>query len=167
MTSTTLPHPRTLTASDPSTRWRGATAFAVLASAVLSQLFVARLALRPVMAGALAVTVLGMAVLVVSVYLATPSLALFLVGGVIVGAGGGALFKSVVTTIVSVSPPERRAEAFAGMFLTAYVGPTVPVVALGVMTQSLSPKPSCSSSSRRSPSQWSWPRPGCWRGASG
>ena len=124
----------------PSHALAGATAFAVLASAVISQLLVARVALRPVMAGALAVTVLGMAVLVVSVYLATPSLALFLLGGVLVGAGGGALFKSVVTTIVSVSPAERRAEALAGMFLTAYVGLTVPVVALGVMTQSLSPK---------------------------
>ena len=124
----------------PSHALAGATAFTVLASAVIGQLLVARLALHTAMAGALAVTVLGMAVLVVSVYLATPSLALFLVGGVIVGAGGGVLFKSVVTTIVAVSPPERRAEALAGMFLTAYVGLTVPVVALGVMTQTLSPQ---------------------------
>lgn len=92
------------------------------------------------MAGGIAVTIVGMAVLVTSVWLTTPSLGLFLLGGVITGAGAGAVFKGVVTTIVAVSTPERRAEALAGMFLAGYTGLTVPVVALGVMTQSLSPR---------------------------
>ena len=36
------------------------------------------------------------------------------------------------------APAERRAEALAGMFLAGYVGLSLPVVALGVMTQYLS-----------------------------
>ena len=124
----------------PSHALAGATAFAVFAAAVVSQSLLTRPTARTVMAGGITVMIAGMAVLVISVWLSTPSLALFLLGGVITGAGAGALFKGVVTTIVGVSAPERRAEALAGMFLAGYVGLTVPVVALGVMTQSLTPK---------------------------
>ncbi len=124
----------------PSHALAGATAFAVFAAAVVSQSLLARQTARTVMAGGIAVMIAGMAVLVISVWLTTPSLGLFLLGGVITGAGAGALFKGVVTTIVAVSASERRAEALAGMFLAGYVGLTVPVVALGIMTQSLTPK---------------------------
>jgi MFS family permease len=124
----------------PSHALAGATAFAVFAAAVVSQSLLARQTARTVMAGGIAVMIAGMAVLVISVWLSTPSLGLFLLGGVITGAGAGALFKGVVTTIVAVSPLERRAEALAGGFLAGYVGLTVPVVALGIMTQSLTPK---------------------------
>jgi MFS family permease len=124
----------------PSHALAGATAFAVFAAAVVSQSLLTRQSARTVMAGGIAVMITGMAVLVISVWLSTPSLDLFLLGGVITGAGAGALFKGVVTTIVAVSAPERRAEALAGMFLAGYVGLTVPVVALGIMTQSLTLK---------------------------
>ena len=124
----------------PSHALAGATAFAVFAAAVVSQSLLTRQTARTVTAGGIAVMIAGMAILVISVWLSTPSLTLFLLGGVITGAGAGALFKGVVTTIVDVSAQERRAEALAGMFLAGYVGLTVPVVALGVMTQSLTPK---------------------------
>jgi predicted MFS family arabinose efflux permease len=124
----------------PSHALAGATAFAVFAAAVVSQSLLIRQTARTVMAGGIAVMIAGMAVLVISVWLSTPNLALFLAGGVITGAGAGALFKGVVTTIVAVSAPDSRAEALAGMFLAGYVGLTVPVVALGIMTQSLTLK---------------------------
>jgi MFS family permease len=124
----------------PSHALAGATAFAVFAAAVVSQTLLWRQTPRQVMAGGIGVMIAGMALLVVSVSLSAPSLALFLVGGVVTGAGAGALFKGVVATIVAVSAPERRAEALAGMFLAGYVGLTVPVVALGIMTQTLSAK---------------------------
>jgi MFS family permease len=124
----------------PSHALAGATAFAVFAAAVITQTLLTRQTERTVMAGGIAVMIAGMVVLVVSVWLSTPSLGLFLLGGVITGAGAGALFKGVVTTIVAVSAAERRAEALAGMFLAGYVGLTVPVVALGLMTQSLTSK---------------------------
>jgi MFS family permease len=124
----------------PSHALAGATAFAVFAAAVVSQTLITRQAARRVMAGGIVVMIAGMAVLVISVWLSAPSLGLFLLGGVITGAGAGSLFKGVVATIVAVSDPQRRAEALAGMFLAGYVGLTLPVVALGIMTQSLSPK---------------------------
>ena len=43
-----------------------------------------------------------------------------------------------MTTVLSVARPEARGEALAGLFLAAYVGLAVPVVALGVATQLLS-----------------------------
>jgi MFS family permease len=118
----------------------GFTAFIVFAAAVVSQIAVAGRPTRSAIGGGIAVMVLGMAVLVVSVFLPSPSLALFEIGGLITGAGAGALFKGVVTSVAEIAPPESRAEALAGMFLAGYIGLSVPVLGLGVMTQYLSPR---------------------------
>jgi MFS family permease len=122
----------------PSLALAGATAFAVFAAAVVSQTLITTQSPRPIIAWGIPIMVVGLAVLVVSVWLRTPSLAMFLVGGVITGAGAGALFKGVVAMVALDAPPERRAEALAGMFLAGYIGLSLPVVALGVMTQYLS-----------------------------
>ena len=124
----------------PSLALAGATAFAVFAAAVVSQTLITTQSPRPIIGFGIAVMIVGLAVLVVSVWLSTPSLVMFLAGGVITGAGAGALFKGVVTTIAVIAPPERRAEAMAGMFLAGYIGLSMPVVGLGVMTQYLSPR---------------------------
>jgi MFS family permease len=116
----------------------GATAFAVFAAAVVSQTLITTQSPRPILASGIGIMVSGLAVLVVSVWLPTPSLPIFLAGGVITGAGAGAVFKGVVAMVAADAPPERRAEALAGMFLAGYVGLSLPVVALGVMTQYLS-----------------------------
>ncbi len=122
----------------PSLALAGATAFAVFAAAVVSQTLITTQSPRPIIASGIPIMVAGLAVLVVSVWLPTPSLAMFLVGGVITGAGAGALFKGVVAMVAMDAPAERRAEALAGMFLAGYIGLSLPVVALGVMTQYLS-----------------------------
>ena len=118
----------------------GFTAFIVFAAAVVSQMAIAGRSTRTAIAGGIAAMVLGLAVLVVSVFLPSPSLAGFLVGGVITGAGAGALFKGVVTSIAEIAAPDSRAEALAGMFLAGYIGLSLPVLGLGVMTQYLSPR---------------------------
>jgi MFS family permease len=128
------------TLHQPSYALAGFTAFIVFAAAVVAQIAIAGRSTRSAIGGGIAVMVLGMAVLVVSVFLPSPSLALFLVGGVITGAGAGALFKGVVTSVAAIAPPESRAEALAGMFLAGYIGLSVPVLGLGVMTQYLSPR---------------------------
>ena len=64
-----------------------------------------------------------------------PSLALFLAGGVIAGAGAGATFKTSITTVLSIAPAGARGETLAGLFVAAYLGLTVPVVGLGIATQ--------------------------------
>ena len=58
--------------------------------------------------------------------------------GVLAGGGAGAAFKGSVTTVLGIARPGARGEALAGLFLAAYVGLAVPVVALGAATQLLS-----------------------------
>ena len=119
----------------------GATAFGVFAAAAVSQTLIRTQSPRPIIAAGIAIMIAGLAVLVVSVWLPTPSLAMFLAGGVITGAGAGALFKGVLAMVAQDAPADRRAEALAGMFLAGYVGLSVPVLALGVMTEYMSPAP--------------------------
>ncbi len=69
-----------------------------------------------------------------------PSLALFLAGGLVAGAGAGLLFKGGVVTVSGLAAPKRRAEALAGFFLTGYIGISVPVLGLGVLEQWVEPK---------------------------
>lgn len=122
----------------PSYALAGATAFAVFGAAAVAQLAIAGRSTRSAIAGGIATMLLGMAGLLVAVFLPSPSLAVFLIGGMITGAGAGALFKGVVTSVAEIAPPESRAEALAGMFLAGYIGLSVPVLGLGVMTQYLS-----------------------------
>ena len=56
----------------------------------------------------------------------------------ITGAGIGALFTGVVTSVAEIATPESRAEALAGVFLAAYIGLSLPVLGLGAMTLYLS-----------------------------
>ena len=126
----------------PSYALAGATAFAVFGAAAVAQIAIAGRSTRFAIGGGIATMLLGMATLLVAVFLPSPSLALFEVGGVITGAGAGALFKGVVTSVAEIATPESRAEALAGMFLAGYIGLSLPVLGLGVMTQYLSPRDS-------------------------
>ncbi|TNC18824.1 MFS transporter [Amycolatopsis alkalitolerans] len=114
----------------------GVTAFAVFAAGATGQILLARAGLRRQLGYGLGFLVVGIVALTVAVQL--PSLALFLVGGVLAGGGAGAAFKGCVSIVLSVAPPEGRGEALAGLFLAAYVGLAVPVVALGLATQLVS-----------------------------
>jgi MFS family permease len=82
----------------------------------------------------------GLCVLVVSAWTSPPSLALFLIGGVVVGAGGGAIFRGSLSVVIAVSGPEDRAGALATFFAAGYAGVSVPVVGVGLVLQHLSPR---------------------------
>ena len=85
--------------------------------------------------------VIGVGLAVLAVWLRPPSLALFIAGGVLIGAGSGAIFKGAVGTVMSISPPERIAESLTGVFLAAYVGISLPVVGAGItLARHVSPK---------------------------
>jgi MFS family permease len=116
----------------------GATAFAVFAAGAVTQVLAGKRSAAEVSIGGSAGMLAGLALLVVAVWLAQPSLALFLLGAVVLGAGAGALFRGAVATVGVLAPPERRAEALAGMFLAGYIGLSLPVVGLGLLTQDLS-----------------------------
>jgi MFS family permease len=92
---------------------------------------------RLVTLGLVGITI-GLAVMVVAIWLPSPSLALFLAGGAITGAGGGGVFRGTLTVVTEISHPEDRAGALAGFFLAGYIGLTLPVVCLGVALQHFS-----------------------------
>jgi hypothetical protein len=124
------------TLHDPSHALAGAATFAVFGAGALAQIVVSRAPLRRQLASGLLALVLGLALITAAFWLA--SLALLLIGGIVAGGGAGAAFKGSVSTVLGVARPEARGEALAGLFLAAYVGLAVPVLALGLATQLLS-----------------------------
>jgi MFS family permease len=111
----------------------GAMAFVVFASGALAQMALGPLDLRQMLRIGSYLLITGLGLLVAGMWL--PSLAVFVVGGVVTGAGGGLVFRGALTVAGSTSPHGARAEVLAGYFLGAYIGLSVPVVALGVATQ--------------------------------
>jgi len=74
----------------------------------------------------------GLVMLVVSVRLSTPSLALFLIAGALIGAGSGAVFKGTTGIVLEASPPESRVAMTSDLLIALYVGLSVPVIGAGV-----------------------------------
>ncbi len=110
----------------------GAVAFAAFASAAAAQLLQSRSSSRTLLIRGVPVIVLGLALLGGAMWAA--SLAMFIAGGVVAGAGGGMVFKGALVTAASTAPEGGRAETLAGFFLGAYIGLSIPVVGLGVAT---------------------------------
>jgi MFS family permease len=125
------------TLGDSSRVLAGAAAFAVFGCSLLSQLVTRTLPPRRALALGFATTAGGVTVTALSVRLAAPSLALFLAGGMLAGAGAGLLFRGGLTAVVELSSAERRAEGLAGFFLVSYLGLAAPVIAVGIVTQAL------------------------------
>jgi hypothetical protein len=82
----------------------------------------------------------GLALLVGSAWTTPPSLALFLVSGVVAGAGGGAIFRGSLTVVIQTSGADNRAGALATFFTVGYAGLSIPVVGLGLALEHLSPQ---------------------------
>ena len=74
----------------------------------------------------------GLALLVVSVRLSTPNLAMFLIGGALIGAGSGAVFKGTTGIVLRASPPESRVAMTSDLLIALYVGLSVPVIGAGI-----------------------------------
>jgi Major Facilitator Superfamily len=85
-----------------------------------------------------ALDILGLMLLVISAWLPTPSLALFLVAGGFVGAGASALFKGTLGTVISISTPDTLGESLTGFFLSGYFGLSIPAIAVGIALQFIS-----------------------------
>jgi len=70
--------------------------------------------------------------LVTSVRLSTPSLALFLLSGISIGAGAGAVFKGTTGLVLDATPPENRLAATSNLLIALFVGLSIPVIGAGV-----------------------------------
>ncbi|WP_134110928.1 MFS transporter [Kribbella pratensis] len=61
-----------------------------------------------------------------------PNLWLFVIGGVVAGGGVGLVFRGAVATAASLADPSSRGEVLAALFLIAYAGLAIPVLAIGL-----------------------------------
>jgi MFS family permease len=116
----------------PSHALSGATLFLVFTSGVMSQLVTAKLKASRVLALGTISMLGGLILLVVSVRLSIPNLALFLVGGALIGGGAGAVFKGTTGIVLETSAPEDRLVMTSDLLVALFVGLSVPVVGAGI-----------------------------------
>ncbi|MFC8800514.1 MFS transporter [Promicromonospora sp. NPDC057138] len=114
----------------PSLIVAGAVAATPFLAGALGQSLVASIAQRVQLGAAAVLIVAGPAALFGGVVLA--STWLFVAGGLLAGGGAGLLFKAALGRTAAMVPPGERAEALALVFLVAYAGLVVPVLAVGV-----------------------------------
>jgi MFS family permease len=110
----------------------GAVPFAAFAGGAFAQIAGARTPSLALLRRSVPMTVLGLTLTAGAMW--SSSLAMFVVGGLITGAGGGMVFKGSLVVAASTAPRESRAEVLAGFFLGAYIGLSLPVVGLGIAT---------------------------------
>jgi Sugar (and other) transporter len=110
----------------------GVTLFIVFTAGVVSQLATARLRASRVFALGTISMLVGLVLLVTSVRLSSPSLALFLVSGALIGAGAGAVFKGTTGLVLDETAPENRVAMTAELLIALFVGLSVPVIGAGV-----------------------------------
>lgn len=108
----------------------GLVSFGVFAAAAVTQVFLARLPLRRQVILGVVLMVGGLSAATIGVLVT--GLAAFIVGSVVAGAGVGLVFRGSLGVAGSVAEPERRGEVLAAMFLIAYGGLVVPVLAIGL-----------------------------------
>ena len=84
--------------------------------------------------------IVGLLLLVVSAWTTPPSLGLFLISGLIAGAGIGAMIRGCLTIVISTARPDDRAGAVATLFTAGYAGVSIPVIGVGIVLQHLSPR---------------------------
>jgi MFS family permease len=110
----------------------GTTLFIVFSAGVASQLATAPLrASLALTFGGISMLV-GLALLVTSVSLSSPSLALFLISGGLIGAGSGAVFKGTTGIVLEAAAPENRLAMTAQLLIALFIGLSIPVIGAGV-----------------------------------
>ena len=114
----------------PSHALSGAALFLLFTCGVASQLVT--LPASRVLALGMASMLVGLVLLVISVRLSSPSLALFLIAGALIGAGSGAVFKGTTGIVLEATPPESRVTTTSDLLIALYVGLSVPVIGAGV-----------------------------------
>ena len=116
----------------PSHALSGATLFLVFSAGVVSQLATTGLRASRALALGMASMLAGLVLLVISVRLSTPSLALFLIGGVLIGAGAGAVYKGTTGVVLEAAAPEDRVAMTSALVIAVFIGLSVPVIGAGI-----------------------------------
>ena len=126
------------TMHDSSYAVAGAVAFAAFAAGSLAQIAMGAGGVAATLRLSVPMVFVGLALFAAGMRL--PSLPVFVVGGVITGAGAGLVVRGSLVAAAGTAPPESRAEVLAGYFLGAYVGLSVPVIALALATEYVAAK---------------------------
>ncbi len=121
-----------VTFDHPSHALAGATLFLVFSCGVISQLATTTLPASRVLLLGTVFMLGGLALLVTSVRLSTPNLALFLLSGALIGAGVGAVFKGTTGIVLEAAAPEHRLAMTSRLLVALYIGLSIPVVGAGV-----------------------------------
>jgi hypothetical protein len=122
----------TVTLHHPSHALSGATLFLVFSAGVAAQLATTRLSASHVLVLGTASMLVGLVLLVTAVRLSTPSLALFLISGALIGAGAGAVFKGTTGLVLAATPPEGRLAITSDLLIALFVGLSIPVIGAGI-----------------------------------
>jgi MFS family permease len=104
----------------------------VFTAGVVSQLTTNRLRSSRVLALGTFSMIAGLVLLVVAVRLSAPSLALFLIGGALIGAGAGAVYKGTTGIVLEATAPENRVAMTSALVIAVFVGLSVPVIGAGI-----------------------------------
>ena len=118
---------------DTSHALAGTVVFLAFAVGTGTQLAVSRLPSRPVMLAGLTVFLAALALIVAG--LSAASLPLFLAGTVVSGVAIGAVFMGSLAVANRLAPAASRGQVISTFFVFAYVGLTVPVIAVGYGAQ--------------------------------
>jgi predicted MFS family arabinose efflux permease len=108
----------------------GLVVFTLLGFSTIGQIASSRLRERPALLVGAAGLVVGVAI--VGLSLAVASLLLLVVGAAVAGVGQGMSFRAGLGAVNAGSPPERRSEVASSFFLVLYVAISVPVIGVGV-----------------------------------
>jgi MFS family permease len=125
---------------DPSPALTGAAIFLTFGMGVVVQTTTTNWSTHRLLTAAVPTIILGLAILVASAWTAPPSLALFLIGGIVSGLGASAIFRASFNIVMSTSRVDDRAGALATLFSVGYVALSLPVLGLGIVLLYLSPK---------------------------
>jgi hypothetical protein len=104
----------------------------VLGVSAVAQVAFSRVSVSRLLAIGLAGAPVGFVLVVIALY--HPSLALYLIGSALAGAGAGLLFKAAIGTAIATAVPAARAGVLSAFFVIAYLGMAVPPVLLAVAT---------------------------------
>lgn len=111
----------------------GAVVFLAFGIGACTQLAGSRLPSRPVMLGGLTVFLAALALIVAG--LSVASLPVFLAATVVSGVAVGAVFMGSLAVANRLAPAEIRGQVVSTYFVFAYVGLTIPVIAVGFGSQ--------------------------------
>jgi MFS family permease len=124
----------------PSPALTGAAIFLTFGAGIVVQTTTTNWSAHRLLSAGIPTIILGLAILVASAWTAPPSLALFLIGGIVTGIGASAIFRASLVIVISTSRADERAGALATLFIAGYAALSLPVLGLGIVLLYLSPQ---------------------------